>query len=231
MTVQTLFRALGRAWYLVVVGLAGTALLCLNVSQARGIYWSHVEVFFVGPPAGYEPNAFIAAPESIIATAGLIQREVSGEQVARVASDEVTLPQQGVRQGQLVRLPNAGGQWANNFNRPVLAVEAVDETAIGASGRLNETIATITERLAERQREVQVPPQDWITLRLVPSTPRSEYVQGDKRRALAASVLLGGLLTTGAVVARESVRSRRLADPSVAEEGSNLSGATPPGFS
>lgn len=210
MTARDFLAALYRGWYVVLVGMVLTAALAHSVQTSRGVYWAHVEIFLVGPRAGYEPNAFIISPDSLIATAGLIQRDVTGvAATARVVSDAVTLPGQGVEAGTLTRLLNEGGQWANNFSRPVLDVQTVDATATGASLRMQKEVRAITARLETRQRNAGAPPEDWITVRLVPSIPQATYVHGDQRRGFAGALLVGALATMGSVFAVELMRRRR----------------------
>lgn len=210
MTARDFLTALYRGWYVVLAGMVLTAALAHSVQASKGVYWAHVEVFLVGPRAGYEPNPFISSPDSLIATAGLIQRDVTGSATtSRVVSDAVTLPGQGVKVGTLTRLLNEGGQWANNFSRPVLDVQTVDATASGASARLQKEVRDIATRLEGRQRNAGAPPEDWITVRLVPSSPEATYVHGDQRRGFAGTLLLGTLATTGSVVAVDLVRRRR----------------------
>lgn len=210
MTARDFLVALYRGWYVVLAGVVATVALANSVHDSKGVYWAHVEVFLVGPRAGYDPNAFISSPDSLIATAGLIQRDVTGSAAtSRVVSDAVTLPGQGIKVGTLTRLLNEGGQWANNFSRPVLDVQTVDSTSSGASLRMQSEVRAITTRLETRQRDAGAPPEDWITVRLVPSSPEVTYVHGDQRRGLAAALLLGALTTMGSVVALELVRRRR----------------------
>jgi hypothetical protein len=206
-----LLFAVRRQWLVAVAGVVVTLGAMLWAGADRGLYWSQVDVLFAAPQSG-EGNALMAAPETLIATAGVIQRDVTGARAtSRVVSDSVTLVSQGVRRGVSVRIPNAGGQWANNFDRPVLDVEVVDETPAAAQARLQQVLADIADRLAARQRAAGVADSNLISIRLLPDSPTVEYVSGSPPRAMAMTGVLCIALTLGLIWGVEARRNRAVA--------------------
>jgi hypothetical protein len=198
-----------RAWYVVVLGLGVTALSAFWVWNLPGVYYGRVDVIFLRPVTQIVPNGLSVNSQSVIATAGVVQREVSGGRPdSRVTSDQVTIVGQGIKEGVSVSLPNSGGQWANNFDRAVLIVQVADKTPQGAQERLRSTIAQINETLQRRQSEAEVQPDLFIRTKLSPQTPQVYYETGNSKRAVMATLLLGAALTWGALVL---VESRRLA--------------------
>ena len=91
--------------------------------------------------------------------------------------------------GWSVTLPNDGGQWANNFDKPLLDVQAVGSTAAEVSGTVSRLIGQINLTLSGLQ--AQVPPVDRVRTELIPSQVQVFYDPGRRLRALAASLAIG----------------------------------------
>lgn len=207
MTVLRLLGASLRAWYLVAMGMIVTAAAAAAVLMSPGVYYAQVDVVFLQPVNAFVPNNLRGTSAAVTATAGVVQREVSaGRQSSRVVSESVTIVGEGIESGQRVTLPNSGGQWANNFDRALLDVEVVDATEDGARRRLDTLLASINEVLERRQLEAGAERSTWISTRLSPAVPTVTYLQGERRRATAMTVLLGAALTCSAVVLLESRR-------------------------
>src|SRR4029078_11315638 len=105
-----------------------------------------------------------------------------------------TLLAQGVRHGQQVRLPNSGGQWELNFDKPLLDVQVVGTTPDEVTTGTTELLARIREATVNLQ--AGVPPQNQMTVSPTPTQVQLHYSEGDPRRAMAGALLLGTLLTT-----------------------------------
>lgn len=169
-----------------------------------GVYWGAVDVVFVAPPTALSPNTLRVVSGSLIATAGLVQRQVmEGPDEAHVVSDSVTLLDEGIFSGYSVTLPNAGGQWANNFERPALHVQASDPDEGVALARLTNTVHHITSVLDARQTTAGVLPLNRITTRLSPANIGVAYYPGSRTRGTLSSVLLGLGMTIGAMTFAE----------------------------
>lgn len=210
MTVLGLVRAIGRVWFVIVVGVVGTWAAMFGVASSSGVYYGKVDVVFLRPVNVYVPNSLSANSESVIATAGIVQRQVmGGAEAAHVVSDGVTLAQEGITSGESVRVPNAGGQWANNFNRAELSVQVVDTTADRAAARMRDVLARIDMSLAQLQSAAGVQEDSLIRTKLNPDAPTLVHDPGNPRRALAMTLLLGTWTTGVAVVVVDRLLATR----------------------
>lgn len=208
MTVLDLGAQALRLWWLTLAGLLLTAAAGYQAVTVPGVYWSHVDVVFLRP-AAVSPNTLGQSSARVIEAASVIQREVTGVERTRVVSDGVTIVDEGIIPGVEVRLPNAGGQWANNFNRPFLRVEVSDRTARGAQARLTEILARIERSLSDRQQSAGVAPENRLTIMLNPAAPKVEYSAGLPVRAAVAVAVLGLGLTGAALVLTSRKASRK----------------------
>ena len=201
MTVMGVLLAARRRWWVVVVGLLATALACAAVGRAPGSYWTQVDVVFLAPASARYPNALEVTSQSVIATAGVVSHRVDdGADVTQLASSGTSLVGLGVREGQAVRLPNSGGQWAENFERPVLDVQVVGPTAADVQQRAVALLERIELALADLQDEAGVEPASRIVIDLAPRVPVVQHIGARSTRATAVSLALGLLLTLAAVL-------------------------------
>ena len=188
----------------------------LSVSQQPGMFQARVDVLLLLPQSANNPNSYTATTESLIDTAGIVATVLSGASGAPLTSSStVTLAGQGIRDGWSVRLPNSGGQWANNFDRPLLDVQVVGPSHDAVLKRANELVTRIEAELIRRQDRAGVSPHNLIRTRLSPPTPQVFFLSGQSPPApLAASLLLGVLLTTAACVVADqklaSLQFRRI---------------------
>lgn len=120
----------------------------------------------------------------------------------------------GIRNGYAVFLPNAGGQWQSNFNKPAITVEIVGENSAEVQEQLNRIVLEIQTLAVEPQRKMGVRPESFISTELSPEKPSIAHIGIRNSRAEIALVLL----TLGLAVAAphigdrlmNSVRRRRL---------------------
>lgn len=209
MTVWGLLGACRRMWLLVLFGLALTAGVVLIISREPGVYSAQSNVALLAPPSTRYPNPLSAGSGSLISTAGVVERDVNhGDAATATVSASITLIDEGVRDGTMVQLPNSGGQWAYNFARPVLYVQAVASTPDVVRQRMAELQASIQTTLDRLQDEAGVDAFNRITLQSSPAEVDIRYNKGDRHRAMAASTLLGLSLTIAAVVVVD--RRRRI---------------------
>ena len=205
-----LLTASMRAWYVLVLGLVVTLGAAVAVWASPGVYYGQVDVVFLRPVNEFVPNSLSVTSSSVIATAGVVQREVSGGRAAsRVVSESVTVVGEGITSGQRISLPNSGGQWANNFDRALLDVEVVDRSEQGARERLDAAVKAINQSLERRQRAAGADPSTWIRTRLSPAQPTMHYMDHERRRAVAMTIILGLGITLSAVVLWEGRVARR----------------------
>src|SRR5450756_2586374 len=142
------------------------------------------------------------------------EREVNRQSPApatTAASASVTIVDEGVRDGARIRLPNSGGQWANNFDRPVLDVQAVGPTPERAAALFDAAVERVRSSVYLRQRALGVEDVNMIHLTVAPSATNIFYADGERKRAIPVAVLLGAGLTMAAAtlaVGVEDVRRR-----------------------
>jgi hypothetical protein len=211
-TLWEVFAALRRRWVVAVVGLLVTISAGLYVKQVPGVYHQQVDVVFMWPavPENQSENTFQYGTASLIKTAGVIARVVSDRSAgAQTTSDTATLVGQGVTHGYSVRLPNSGGQWAYDFEHPLLSVESVGTSPAEVRATTAAAVARINAELARIQREEGVAPGLMVRTRLSPPTPVMSYGTGSRVRALAVSQLLGFGLTVTLVVGVDRAARRR----------------------
>jgi hypothetical protein len=195
------------------LGIVGTLVTCavgVNMAHTRGVFWSRVNVVFLLPRSTLNPNVLQASADSLITLAGAVGKMVSDpESSIKVVSDSVTLPGEGIKHGYTVRLPNSGGQWANNYTEPLLDVQAVGTTAAEVQSTMTSVVQSIDARLSEMQQAARVDEFNLVTTRLSPPTPPLYFVRGSRVRAVAATLLLGFGMTVATVVTLSRVLRRR----------------------
>jgi hypothetical protein len=204
-------QLLARRWAALVValGLLLTVTMGYRIVRKPGVFWAQANVIFLPPASGLHPNTLLNNPGGVITLAGVVGRIVDPNAVgARVVSPTVRLVNQGIRRGWSVTLPNDGGQWANNFDKALLDVQAVGSTAAEVSGTVNRLISQIDLTLSRLQ--AQVPRVDRVTTQLNPSQVQLFYDPGRRLRALAAALAVGLAVT---VVAGVYVRRRIAREP------------------
>jgi hypothetical protein len=193
---------------LLVVLAAGGASL-----RAPGVWWTQVDVVFLAPTSARYPNSLEVTSASLISTAGVVERRVNAGRVpTAVSSSSVSLVGEGIRDGYSVRLPNAGGQWAENFSRPVLDVQVVGASRDVVAARLDILLAKIQTTLDELQVSGGADKFNLIITESAPRVPVQTFVGPRNKRAAAGIGVLGSLITLATVVAVDRVipaRSRQ----------------------
>ena len=201
---RQLAPALLRRWYVTAVGLAVTAFLTLTVMRSPGVFWTQTDVYFLAPTSATYPNSITSSSGALVATAGLVAADVEGvSALPRTASPDAHLSGLGVRSGFMLRVPDDGGQWEHNFDRPVISIEAIGPSADGVAAQVDTFIARITSDLAERQHDDRVPVRDRITATLAPTGSQILAMDGRPSRAVAVTGALGLWGTTYAVALAE----------------------------
>lgn len=204
-------RARRWAALLVAVGLLITLGFGYRVAHKPGVYWAQVDVLFLPPPSGLYPNTLLNNPGGIITLAGVVGKMVDADSTsARVVSPTVRLANQGIRHGDSVTLPNDGGQWANNFDKALLDVQAVGSNAAEVNERVSTLVQQISVALRTLQDRGHVPSVDRASTRLSPSEVQVFYDAGRRTRALATTLALGVALS---LVAAGYVRRRLVRAP------------------
>lgn len=213
MTTNELSGILRRRWYVVLLGLALLAGAFAHVSSRPGVYWAQTDVVILAPKSARYPNVIEQTSQSLISMAGLIERDVNkGIAAPATSTSSVTLAGEGERDGHAVKLPNEGGQWANNFDRPVLDIQVVGPDPVAVKEKLNSLVGVVTDELKARQDELNVPVASRITASSAPAVPAVFYLSGSRSKALGATLLLGAGLIAASTVGADrllNARSRR----------------------
>ncbi|GCD91330.1 hypothetical protein [Nocardioides sp. LS1] len=228
MTSTDVLLTLLRRWYLVVPGLVLSAVCAVLVMSRPGVYTTEVQVILVGPKGALAEGTSLVSPEeSLIAMAGLVEREVNAGVPPEAATSEgVPLEGRGVRDGTLISLPNAGGQWNYNYVSPILSVQVVGPTPDDVVARRTSAVARIDRTLYDLQAADGIGPSRMISSRVVPQDPPVLLANGRPTRAAAGILLIGLVVVTSltlladrALLGRRSRRSRRVAVAATARNG------------
>jgi hypothetical protein len=194
--VYAVLRACLMYWPLTIVGLLATGVFISWSSHPTQVYFSQTDMLFLRPISLRDSNSLTTASDSIIATAGVIQREIDrGQADARTSSAKVTLVDQGIYHGSRVEVPNDGGQWEHWYNRPVLNLQVSGKDPIEVQRRSVAVQQQIVELLNDRQIKAGVPPQNFIRVHPVPASPSVYLISGRPTRAIVASSVLGLSIT------------------------------------
>lgn len=181
---------------LVVVGTAASLLAAGWVGAAPGMYVGKVQVVVHPPKSVTVANPLATQSDSAVRFAGLIAEVATdGEEVPRVTNQDLTLADQGMQHATLISLANLGGQWANDFSRPFVRVEAVDTSAEAVVRRLQNGVVQVNRAMDDLQQSAQVVPSQRATTEMVPSTPQVWYEGTHRNRAMLAAYLLGLTIT------------------------------------
>lgn len=192
MTVWDLMGACRRHFMVFVVGLLFTAGMGVWVSSQEGVYWAQSDMIFLGPTSSRFPNSLSSGSESLIGTASIVKNRVGlGDDLKATSSASITLVDDGVHDGTLVRLPNFGGQWSDSFSQPVLDIQAVGSSPDVVNERMQFMQLRITQALKEMQDEAGVDKYNRIQIQASPNKIEVVYVQGSRMRAVIITTLLG----------------------------------------
>jgi hypothetical protein len=191
--------AVARRFVVAAVALTGIALSGLataRVGAAPGAYVGQVEVIVHPPRTAWEPNPIATVNQNAISFAGLIAEVATGGvEIPRVTSQSLTLADQGMRHQTVISLVNLGGQWANDFSRPFIRIEAVDSSAAAVQQRLSGGVAQVERAMTELEQGAGVAATARASIEPVPATPLIGYEGTHRPRAMAMTLLLALLLT------------------------------------
>ncbi len=200
MTAWDLFAIAFQRWAVTLACALVTGLLVFSVLHAKPVYFEQVRVVLL-PPVTPASNGFGSTSASLIDLAGVVAKSVQGsDPQALPVSDSVTLFDQGIRSGFSVVQPNLGGQWAYNFQDPVLNVEAVDSTPELTQQQLQKALDKIQASLMEIQDAQGVDATYRVRSSQNPSIPHVTVQKGSTVRAVGASALAGGLVAAAILV-------------------------------
>jgi hypothetical protein len=213
MALWELLRALRRHLVIVGVGLVATFGALVFIHGHAGVYEARTGLVLV--PAGASGkeiylNPYHGRDYSLIATAGVLANVVNEDIGSARTSTSVPLSGRGVLDGYAVDLPNSGGQFAYDFDRPILDVQAVGPTPEAVRRNLATAVAAVNTALARLQKDAGVMPARRITTHSEPADPEVVHGRGRPTRALLAAMILGLGSTLAVVLVVDDHRGRRV---------------------
>lgn len=174
------------------------------------VYWTSQSVVFLAPSDPVRPNALEGTTESLISTAGVVATAVNqGRPTTLTSSASVNMLDIGDFDGWTVRLPNSGGQWATNFDQPLLEVEAAGATPDQVMDNLAEAMQRIRTELQSIQARAGVDARFGVILETSPRQANIVEVVGHRDRA-GLTISTVGVTMTGALILSLEGRRRRM---------------------
>lgn len=194
-----------------LLGAALTAGLISLPTHLRPVYWAETTVVFLAPPSLRDTNALTDSRDTLISAAGVVERVVDkGDPGLWTASNAVKLFDQGIYDGQLVKLPDTGGQWSHNFEAAALQVQVTGSDPAQVRDRLSAAVASIQSTMAALQVDANVRKSQYIETEVTQSSPTVFRIGGSRARVLAISLVIGLMVTLWMFqIADRVVRVRR----------------------
>jgi hypothetical protein len=208
-TLGDLLALARRRWVLTAACLMLTAVALVLVSPPVEAWNARVSVVLLAP-RGTPGNPIASTTGSLIATTGVVAREVNGpSDPPQTVSSDLNLASTGSEPGWSLRQPNAGGQWDVNYEEPRLDVKAWGRTREQATEQVDAALTAIDRSLTSLQNRRGVEQSQRIRVTLSPDQPVLTVQPGSRVRALAGTALVGLLGTLAALVAAERFVNRR----------------------
>lgn len=212
--IQHVGSVLRRRWYVVIAVLLLTVPAAIASMGVQGVYYTKFEMGFEAPAAATKSNALRTEGSTTVNFAALVQRIYEGAHANPVVIPTTApLYGTGMRDATAVYLPNSGGQWQSNFNKPSIAVEIVG----GSPDAVRETAGEVSHEL----RKLAASPQEalgiWDSAQISvvqrPAMADVTYVGVRTKYALVGIATLGlGLAFASAIYldrAIQTVKRRR----------------------
>lgn len=210
MTVWDVFGLWRRQWPVVLVCLGIIVAGVWSIRQAPVVYWASTSVV-LRPP--YLRDHLAPLGRNAIPFAGVVEQRLNaGLDGPPAVSPDVSIVDRGLYDGWVANVPNYGGQWANDFTRPMIVVQASGPNPQIVRQRIADVTARIRTIVADLQDEQDVPATARVDLLLLPPTTVVTASGGPTPRAYLAAGAVGALLLVIApfAVDRLTRRSRRL---------------------
>jgi hypothetical protein len=191
-----ILRACLVYWPVTLLGLLGTGAFIFWSGHPTPIYFSQTDVIFLAPISVRNPNSLIISSDSLVSTAGIIQREIDhGNVAARTSGTTVTLVDQGIYHGIRVKVPDYGGQWQHRYDQSVLDLQVTGSDPDDVRQRALAARQQIIKLLNKRQEHAGVAQRNLIRVEMLPASPSVDLVSGRRIRAVGVSGLLGVSVT------------------------------------
>ncbi|NVM94400.1 O-antigen ligase family protein [Arthrobacter sp. AETb3-4] len=186
-----------RRWYVATVVLLLAIPATVLAWSVPGVYYAEFDLHFVAPAGATKHNPLRTEPSSVVKYAALVERMyVSEHPNAPILPTRAPLYGTGLRDAQAVYLPNAGGQWQTNFNRPTVTVEIVKQNRDDVMAAAEEITKGISAIAIENQKELGVWSKSQITVQ--PDAVGVAYLSARGKYAVVGAGLLALGLSVGA---------------------------------
>lgn len=216
-------RVLGRRWYVMVLVLAATVAVGLQLYPGQHTYSARTTVVFVWPGALALYPTEDDGIGALVNFAALVRQGIRADDVDSTASASFggTLVGAGVGSGHSVVLPNSGGQWSDRYDQPVLNLESVGPTPAAATGDLRELVAQIDATVESLQARLNVPVESRVRISVdAPVVADGGATGATRMRGAAGAGILGIVIALVATLGTDrivEVAARRRALRSRAE--------------
>src|SRR5580698_9527918 len=130
-----------------LAGLLVTGGLAIRAVTKPGVFYAQVQVLFLAPRSSKQPNNLLSGSNSLVAMAGTVAHIVAPNTSTAQTSPDVTLADDGIRNGWSVTLPNDGNQFVTDFDKPLLTVQAVAPSAALVRSRIDSLDSQINSTL------------------------------------------------------------------------------------
>ncbi|WP_156384359.1 hypothetical protein [Marmoricola sp. Leaf446] len=194
----------------VAIGLLLTSGAALALRADRGVYDGQLQLAMFLPPRSAGSNPLAVNSSQAVLFASVVERRISGVRPPpRLTSQSISLAEQGIRTGSQLRMYNGGGQWANDFSRPYLRIDAVGENEREVRAQLDLMADRVRRTADQLQRQQGVRARDRVIIASLPNRPQVGYEGTRSGSAAAVAALLGTALTwaAAAAVARRGRRT------------------------
>ncbi|MHA6967357.1 O-antigen ligase family protein [Glutamicibacter bergerei] len=173
------------------------------IRQAPGTYWTQQDLVFLPPSSAVGGNSLRTDARDLIPFAALVKETYAGIHGPSTI-EPVTAPiyGTGVRSGELVRVPNAGGQWQTYQREATITVEVLASSAEEVLSTMDQTMTELTALAEEPQQQMNVKRSAHIITDIYPEAVVPVQILPRTKWAL---LLLGFLTIMAAATAHEIV--------------------------
>lgn len=184
-----------RRWYVAAAVFVAAMPFAMAASSAHGVYYARVTIQFEGPPGATKNNSLLTDAGSTVNYAALIQRIYSANNPSP-ATMPTSAPLYGVgyRRIAAAYLPNSGGQWQPNFNKPAIVVEVVDPDGRTAEDRASTMVGGVLDLVPRPQNALGIATGAQIKAAPYPDTISAVYIPPRAKAALAMITAIAAVL-------------------------------------
>lgn len=209
MTLTEWSRLAWRQRWALALGALVTCLCVFLGFDNDAVYWSHTTVQLVPPTQDVAENVLISSNDGLISLAGVVVLEANRQaRTPRLASDGVSIVDAGITEGRLIRLPNAGGQWATNFDQATIDVQVSGPSPASVESETERTLADLDRIMAAIQDRYEIVASQRVSLQAQVG-PSIRSNGGSRLRYIIATVGLATLVTVALAMALDQRQLRQ----------------------